>query len=112
MPSLLLQPLIENAIKYAVSAQEEGARIGLSAQALGKYLRVTVSDTGPGLRRMPGESLSDLTLHRSTSTGLGLANIRERLGQAYGDDHTFRILTPGEGGVYRHHRNTARNGRR
>ena len=98
IPSLLLQPLVENAIKYAVSAQEEGARIGLSAQALGRYLRVTVSDTGPGLRRPTGEDIEDLTMPRPTSTGVGLANIRERLGQAYGDDHTFRILTPGEGG--------------
>ena len=98
VPSLLLQPLVENAIKYAVSAQEEGARIGLSAQVLGKYLRVTVTDTGPGLRRQTDGLASDLALPKGTSTGLGIANIRERLGQAYGEDHTFRIVTPGEGG--------------
>jgi sensor histidine kinase YesM len=97
IPSLLLQPLVENAIKYAVSAQEEGARIRLSAQVMGNRLRFTVSDTGPGV---PFQKDGELRLeqHKSTSTGVGLANIRERLGQAYGEDHRFAIETPPDGG--------------
>src|SRR3546814_3627222 len=50
LPSMLLQPLVENAIKYAVSPQEEGARITLSARVIGETLRITVEDTGPGLQ--------------------------------------------------------------
>jgi len=50
LPSMLLQPLVENAIKYAVSPQEEGANIALTAQLVGRRLRIAVSDTGPGLR--------------------------------------------------------------
>ena len=97
IPSLLLQPLVENAIKYAVSAQEEGARIRLSAQVIGKRLRLTVSDTGPGI---PFTRDGELRLPppKSTSTGVGLANIRERLEQAYGDEHRFAIETPPDGG--------------
>jgi hypothetical protein len=53
IPSLLLQPLVENAIKYAVSPQEEGARISLTAQVIGNRLRMTVADTGPGLQGRP-----------------------------------------------------------
>jgi hypothetical protein len=49
MPSLLLQPLVENAIKYAVSPLEDGAQITIGAQVVGSMLRVTVSDSGPGL---------------------------------------------------------------
>jgi len=101
IPSLLLQPLVENAIKYAVSPQEEGARISLTAQVIGGRLRVTVADTGPGLqgralepRRYDGRPSADGTV----STGVGLANIRDRLAQAYGDDHRFQIDTPPEGG--------------
>ncbi len=97
IPSLLLQPLVENAIKYAVSPQEEGARISLSAQALGDRLRVTVSDTGPGLQSRPGDSTGHLRTATS-STGVGLVNIRDRLAQAYGDDHLFEIRNPPEGG--------------
>ncbi|MDD3799826.1 MAG: histidine kinase [Novosphingobium sp.] len=101
LPSLLLQPLVENAIKYAVSPQEEGARITLSTQLIGQRLRITVSDTGPGLQNRelrptyPGVVAG---AGEPTSTGVGLANIRDRLAQAYGDDHRFEIRTPPDGG--------------
>jgi two-component system, LytTR family, sensor kinase len=96
IPSLLLQPLVENAIKYAVSAQEEGARISLTAQVLGNRLRMIVADTGPGAQ---GRELAmEQAGNRLQSTGVGLANIRNRLSQAYGDEHRFEISTPPEGG--------------
>lgn len=100
LPSLLLQPLVENAIKYAVSAQEEGAEIRVSARLVGQKLRVSVSDTGPGLQNA-GERASlpgVITDHDPVSTQVGLANIRDRLAQAYGENHRFDILTPAEGG--------------
>ena len=99
LPSLLLQPLIENAIKYAVSPLEEGAKIALSAQLSGSRLRLVVSDTGPGLK-VPVESTRD-SLPQSASpdsTGVGLANIRDRLAQAYGTNHLFEIRSPVKGG--------------
>ncbi len=96
IPSFLLQPLIENAIKYGVSAQEEGARINLSAQVIGNMLRLIVSDTGPGLQ---GTQRNAETLAATpSSTGVGLANIRDRLAQAYGENHRFEIETPPDGG--------------
>ena len=107
IPSMLLQPLVENAIKYGVSPQEEGATISLVAQIAGSRLRVTVTDTGPGIHhtvRPEGGSqggIPDGMLERSrrtTSTGVGLANIRDRLAQAYGDDHRFEIRSPDSGG--------------
>ncbi|WP_374407375.1 sensor histidine kinase [Pelagerythrobacter sp.] len=101
LPSMLLQPLVENAIKYAVSAQEEGARISLAARLVGNRLRVTVSDTGPGLQRGPIRPSLPAAITgdgQTVSTGVGLANIRNRLAQAYGDDHLFEIRTPPEGG--------------
>jgi signal transduction histidine kinase len=101
IPSFLLQPLVENAIKYAVSPQEEGARISLSAQLVGQRLRLTVSDTGPGLRAKAPRATVPAAMagaSNTVSTGVGLANIRDRLAQAYGDDHLFEIRTPPEGG--------------
>ena len=92
MPSLLLQPLVENAIKYAVSPLEDGAQIIISAQLIGQVLRVSVSDTGPGLQ--PGTDPSTLFGVSSTtsdSTRVGLANIRDRLAQAYGENQRFEI---------------------
>jgi len=101
LPSFLLQPLVENAIKYAVSPQEEGARISLTAQLVGNRLRLTVSDTGPGLRAKAARATLPAAMagaDNTVSTGVGLANIRDRLAQAYGEDHLFDIRTPPEGG--------------
>jgi LytS/YehU family sensor histidine kinase len=89
LPSLLLQPLIENAIKYAVTPAEEGADIWLKAEREGQAVRISVVDTGPGF----GGSLSD-----AQSTGVGLANIQDRLAQAYGAAHGFKTETNEDGG--------------
>lgn len=90
VPSLLLQPLVENAIKYAVTPQEEGADIAVDARRVGDRVRIIVSDTGPGLQA----SLPDPKL----STGVGMANTRERLLQAYGEDQRFDSYTRSGGG--------------
>jgi sensor histidine kinase YesM len=90
LPSLLLQPLVENAIKYAVSPLEEGAEIAVSARLAGDRVQIAVADSGPGL--MQGKSRPSL------STGVGLTNIRDRLAQAYGADHRFDTgANPGGG---------------
>lgn len=90
LPSLLLQPLVENAIKYAVTPQEEGADISIDARLSGDRVQITVSDTGPGLKEAANRPTS--------STGVGLANIRERLAQAFGPDHRFDAGTKPSGG--------------
>jgi signal transduction histidine kinase len=90
LPSLLLQPLVENAIKYAVTPQEEGADITVSARLAGERVQIAVSDTGPGLIEAKSRP--------SLSTGVGLANIRERLAQAFGPDHRFETRSNPEGG--------------
>lgn len=101
LPSLLLQPLVENAIKYAVTPSESGAEITISTQLVGQNLRITVSDTGPGLQsdrddnRVSGVSFDG---GEPVSTGVGLANIRDRLAQAYADQHRFDTIDPPEGG--------------
>jgi signal transduction histidine kinase len=101
LPSLLLQPLVENAIKYAVGTQEAGAEITIAVQLVGPNLRITVSDTGPGLQTAGSDNrLTGVTFDggEPVSTGVGLANIRDRLAQAYGEDHRFETMEPAEGG--------------
>ncbi|WP_260599568.1 sensor histidine kinase [Sphingomonas endolithica] len=90
LPSLLLQPLVENAIKYAVTPKEEGAEICVTARLAGDRVQIAVSDTGPGLHEMKARP--------SLSTGVGLANIRERLAQAFGPDHSFEARSRPSGG--------------
>ncbi|WP_375287219.1 sensor histidine kinase, partial [Sphingomonas sp.] len=90
LPSLLLQPLVENAIKYAVTPKEEGAEICVTARLAGERVQIAVSDTGPGLQPTRNRP--------SLSTGVGIANIRERLAQAYGPDHRFTMSAMPAGG--------------
>ena len=90
LPSLLLQPLVENAIKYAVTPQEDGADIAVTVRLAGERVQIAVSDSGPGLR--------DGQIQPSLSTGVGLTNIRDRLAQAYGPDHRFDTRSTPAGG--------------
>ena len=101
IPGMILQPLVENAIKYAVAPQESGAEITISTQLIGQNLRITVSDTGPGLQTDDADNrLSGVSFDggEQVSTGVGLANIRDRLAQAYGTTHRFETYEPPEGG--------------
>ncbi|MDQ3079891.1 MAG: histidine kinase [Pseudomonadota bacterium] len=89
LPSLLLQPLVENAVKYAVTPAEDGADIWISATREGQAVRIEVADSGPG----GGAGL--VAVH---STGVGLANIQDRLAQAYGPAHGFTTKANDRGG--------------
>ena len=89
LPSLLLQPLMENAIKYAVTPRENGADIWLNATHAGPRVRIEVADNGKG---------GAVEIAASPSTGVGLANIRDRLSQAYGADHRFEARENDRGG--------------
>lgn len=89
LPSLLLQPLIENAIKYAVTPAEHGADIWITARREGHGVRIEVADSGPGHGGPPIDA---------QSTGVGLANIQDRLAQAYGPAHGFSTRTNEHGG--------------
>ena len=83
VPSLILQPLIENAVKYAVSRNEAGGTIEIAANKNGAILEISVTDDGPGS--------TDYRPNKGEGGGVGLANTRERLRVLYGADHTFSI---------------------
>src|SRR3954447_26744201 len=89
LPSLLLQPLIENAIKYAVTPSENGADIWITAKREAHAVRIEVADNGNG---------EGVEFAGSPSTGAGLANIRDRLSQAYGAAHRFETRKNDKGG--------------
>jgi two-component sensor histidine kinase len=86
VPSLILQPLIENAIKYAITPSEGGGTLRISARVQHQTLILQLSDTGPGL----GNGNNG-----QKSSGVGLKNTRERLQQLYGDNQAF-TLAPNE----------------
>jgi two-component system, LytTR family, sensor kinase len=76
VPSMILQPLVENSIKHAIARSEEGGTIWISAYRCDRnQLCITVADDGPG------------SVSHPTSIGVGLKNIRDRLQEIYGDAH-------------------------
>ncbi len=91
LPSLLLQPLIENAIKHAVAGRVEGGEIVIRARAESDSLRLTVSDDGPGCGAQGPAPAGN-------GHGVGLANTRERLRVLYGDRQQFRAGNRAGGG--------------
>lgn len=71
VPSMILQPIAENAIKYAIATQEQGGKITVRVNHFGDDLLIELSDNGPGAQIQNGN------LHREN--GVGLVNSRERL---------------------------------
>jgi signal transduction histidine kinase len=85
VPSLLMQPAIENAIKYAIARMETGGEIGIVAKRDGEMLRLEVWDNGPQAPEKPDLLLAD------GKTGVGLVNMRDRLAHLYGARQAFRL---------------------
>jgi signal transduction histidine kinase len=91
VPSLILQPAIENAIKYAIAQMEQGGRIAISAKKEGDMLHLSVADNGPNAPAEPSMMIE------TASAGVGLVNMRDRLAHLYGARQSFRLsrLEPG-----------------
>jgi signal transduction histidine kinase len=98
VPTLILQPLVENAIHYAVSEREAGGSIVVSARRAGARLALEVRDDGPGASG-PGDLDRPQHADGTTGRGVGHRNTRERLVQLYAHDHLFTATygesTPG-----------------
>ncbi|MDD4856771.1 MAG: histidine kinase [Candidatus Krumholzibacteria bacterium] len=85
VPSMLLQPLVENAVRHGISPKLGGGVVRLEARRDGATLRVTVKDDGLGF-------------NETRSEGIGLRNVRERLRVAYGQRASIEIVSaPGRG---------------
>jgi len=109
VPSLLLQPIVENAVRHAVAPRTKGGRIQVSAQRVGDRLHLAVEDDGPGMseRELREERVlrpadaghqddnesADARHHDDNGggNGIGLSNTRERLRYLYGERQQFTL---------------------
>lgn len=90
VPTLLLQPLIENAIRHGIEPAENAGRVRLTARRRNEKLVLTVEDDGVGLTGCETAS---------SGTGIGLANLHARLETLYGNGQTLELIPRPNGGV-------------
>ena len=91
VPSMLLQPLVENSIKHGISNRIDGGTITLRARRAGQRLLIEVEDDGVGMPETIAEAPGN-------DTGIGVSNVRERLQVLYGQDYAMTIESePGQG---------------
>jgi two-component system LytT family sensor kinase len=89
VPNMILQPIVENAIKHGISPRAEGGRIAISAERSNGSLSITVEDDGLGI----SGNMQDIR------EGVGISNTRKRLRHLYGDQQQFDLSASNSGGV-------------
>ncbi len=92
VPNLILQPIVENAIRHGIATRSTPGLIEIKAAERGGMLRIQVRDNGPGLTM-------DQDLMTKSKEGLGLTNTRARLEQLYGSAQHFEMTNDPEGGL-------------
>lgn len=92
VPNLILQPIVENAIRHGIAPRSKPGRIEISAEPHNGTLRIQVRDNGPG---MPDHRTSDILFRK----GLGLANTENRLDRLYGSAHRLALSNNSDGGL-------------
>ena len=95
VPPLILQPLVENAVRHAIAPRESGGAIAISAERRDGWLTLGVRDDGPGVGG--GEPRDGAEEPRSG--GVGLSNTRERLAELFGDRAELRLISSAGAGL-------------
>jgi LytS/YehU family sensor histidine kinase len=88
VPSMLLQPLVENAVRHGISRLVEGGAVAIASGLHGGRLRIVIGNSGPRIAARQNENRN----------GIGLSNTAERLKTLYGTNHKFSLHWPEAGG--------------
>ena len=99
IPTMILQPVVENALQHGIRGQDEDSEIIVHAYVRGKQLNITVKDTGYGLSPQMEQKLQSGQIEANRRGGIGVGNVRQRLQLIYGSDAAFSISNRDEGGV-------------
>jgi signal transduction histidine kinase len=99
VPNMVLQPLVENAIKHGVEHRDEGGRVDVEAVREGDVLVLRVTDDGPGMAPWSPTGAGAPSDAGRAERGVGLRNTAARLAQLYGDAHRFTVRPRLEGGT-------------
>lgn len=99
IPTMILQPVVENAMQHGVRGQQEPSDIIVHAYVTDDKLNITVKDTGYGLSPEMEEKLRSGKLEGTRQGGIGVGNVRQRLQLIYGSNASLSIGNRPEGGV-------------
>lgn len=99
IPTMILQPVVENAMQHGVRSQQEASEIIVHAYVTDDKLNITVKDTGYGLTPEMEEKLRSGKLEGTRQGGIGVGNVRQRLQLIYGSNASLTIGNRPEGGV-------------
>ena len=99
MPSMILQPIVENAVNHGIRSMESGGRIHLSIRKADDRIRILVRDNGKGMTKEQIERIlsKGATPHEDDSTGIGMDNVIARLALYYGEENLLEIFSDGPG---------------
>ncbi len=92
VPVFLVQPLVENAIKYGMQTSKQPLQLMISSRLEGEHLVIEVANTGSWVETMANGTNNGAALAKQRSTGIGLENLRKRLAQLYMDEQTLEII--------------------
>ena len=99
VPTMIIQPIVENALQHGVRSQNEASEIIVHAYVTDDRLNITVKDTGYGLSPQMEQKLQTGQVEGTKQGGIGVGNVRQRLRLIYGDNASFTIGNRPEGGV-------------
>ena len=89
VPHMILQPILENAIKHGLEAHSDAGKIVISSRIEGNNLSLAIRDDGPGIQAPSARR----------GAGLGLLNVRDRLAQLHGDKQALEVTAAPQGGT-------------
>jgi len=90
LPSMLLQPLVENAVQHGLGEKESPGTLTIKCQCIADRLKISICDDGVGC---------NFENHKQYKEGIGISNVRARLKQIYQNDHLFLLSNRQQGGV-------------
>ncbi len=99
IPPLIIQPLVENAVKHGISAKEEGGSVSVVISKHNEELHIIVQDDGIGMDKKQSKNIFRKSSINNNSSGIGLQNINKRMEQIYGPQYKLVMNSKQDSGT-------------
>jgi two-component system sensor histidine kinase LytS len=99
IPPLIIQPLVENAVKHGISVREEGGSVSVFISKHNEELHIIVQDDGIGMDEKQSKNIFNKSSINNNSPGIGLKNINKRMEQIYGPQYKLVMNSKQDSGT-------------